>query len=141
MVDLDWLAQRIDYHRYQDCVHCGLCTASCPTYVETGNENDSPRGRIYLMRAVADGRLGLSPEVRTHLNLCLDCRACESACPSGVRYGQIIEPFKVAVTRATPKLFAGVSPGTSSVCMLSSPTVTAFPTLPDNRAPPRIGTV
>jgi glycolate oxidase iron-sulfur subunit len=101
-VDLDWLAQRIDYRLYQDCVHCGLCTASCPTYVETANENDSPRGRIYLMRAVADGRLGLSPEVRGHLDLCLDCRACESACPSGVQYGRIIEPFKVAVRRATP---------------------------------------
>jgi glycolate oxidase iron-sulfur subunit len=101
-VDLDWLARRIDYRLYQDCVHCGLCTASCPTYVETADENDSPRGRIYLMRAVADGRLGLSPEVRSHLDLCLDCRACESACPSGVKYGQIIEPFKVAVRRATP---------------------------------------
>ena len=51
-IDLDWLARKIDYRRYQDCIHCGLCTASCPTYVETGNENDSPRGRIYLMRAV-----------------------------------------------------------------------------------------
>ncbi len=102
-VDLDWLSQKIDYRRYQDCVHCGLCTASCPTYLETGNENDSPRGRIYLMRAVADGRLGFSPEVRGHLDLCLDCRACESACPSGVQYGKIIEPFKVAIERATPR--------------------------------------
>ncbi len=98
-VDLDWLARKIDYRLYQDCVHCGLCTASCPTYIETSNENDSPRGRIYLMRAVADGRLGMSPEVREHLELCLDCRACESACPSGVQYGKIIEPFKVAIQR------------------------------------------
>ncbi len=101
-VDLDWLSQRIDYRLYQDCVHCGLCTASCPTYVETSDENDSPRGRIYLMRAVADGRLGLSAQVRHHLDLCLDCRACESACPSGVQYGKIIEPFKVAIQTATP---------------------------------------
>jgi glycolate oxidase iron-sulfur subunit len=101
-VDLDWLAHRVEYRLYQDCVHCGLCTASCPTYVQTGNENDSPRGRIYLMRAVADGRLGLSRDVRGHLDLCLDCRACESACPSGVQYGKIIEPFKVAVAKATP---------------------------------------
>jgi glycolate oxidase iron-sulfur subunit len=101
-VDLDWLTRRVDYRLYQDCVHCGLCTASCPTYVETCNENDSPRGRIYLMRAVADGRLALSPEVRNHLGLCLDCRACESACPSGVQYGKIIEPFKVAIQRSTP---------------------------------------
>ncbi len=96
-VDLDWLSRKIDYRLYQQCVHCGLCTASCPTYVETANENDSPRGRIYLMRAVADGRLGLGEDVRRHLDLCLDCRACETACPSGVEYGKIIEPFKIAV--------------------------------------------
>lgn len=96
-IDLDWLARKIEYRRFQDCVHCGLCTASCPTYVETGDENDSPRGRIYLMRAVTDGRLAVSDEVRKHLDLCLDCRACESACPSGVQYGRLIEPFKVAL--------------------------------------------
>ncbi len=99
-VDLDWLSQKIEYRLYQECVHCGLCTASCPTYIETSNENNSPRGRIYLMRAVADGRLGLSNEVRLHLDLCLDCRACESACPSGVKYGRIIEPFKIAMQRS-----------------------------------------
>jgi len=87
----------IDYERFLDCVHCGLCTAACPTYVELGNENDSPRGRIYLMRAVTDGRLELTPEVKRHLELCLDCRACESACPSGVQYGKLIEPFRVAM--------------------------------------------
>ncbi len=87
----------IDYQRFLDCVHCGLCTAACPTYVELGNENDSPRGRIYLMRAVTDGRLELNHEVRRHLELCLDCRACETACPSGVHYGKLIEPFRVAM--------------------------------------------
>lgn len=87
----------IDYGLFLDCVHCGLCTAACPTYVETGNENDSPRGRIYLMRGVRDGRLELSSEVRRHLELCLDCRACETACPSGVQYGKLIEPFRVAM--------------------------------------------
>ncbi len=87
----------IDYRLFLDCVHCGLCTASCPTYVETGNENDGPRGRIYLMRGVTDGRLDLTPEVRRHLELCLDCRACETACPSGVQYGKLIEPFRVAM--------------------------------------------
>jgi glycolate oxidase iron-sulfur subunit len=89
----------IDYELFLDCVHCGLCTASCPTYVETGNENDSPRGRIYLMRSVTDGRLDLSHEVRRHLELCLDCRACETACPSGVQYGKLIEPFRIAMER------------------------------------------
>jgi glycolate oxidase iron-sulfur subunit len=100
----------INYERFLDCVHCGLCTASCPTYVVTGNENDSPRGRIYLMRAVTDGRLELNHEVRRHLELCLDCRACETACPSGVQYGQLIEPFRIGMertgdgaSRASPK--------------------------------------
>ncbi|MBW3596726.1 MAG: 4Fe-4S dicluster domain-containing protein [Planctomycetes bacterium] len=87
----------IDYDYFLDCVHCGLCTAACPTYVELGDENDSPRGRIYLMRAVTDGRLELTRDVRRHLELCLDCRACETACPSGVQYGKLIEPFRVAM--------------------------------------------
>lgn len=87
----------IDYRLFLDCVHCGLCTAACPTYVETGNENDGPRGRIYLMRGVTDERLELTHEVRRHLELCLDCRACETACPSGVQYGKLIEPFRVAM--------------------------------------------
>ena len=99
-IDLDWLSDKIPYRRYQECVHCGLCTASCPTYVETCDENDSPRGRIYLMRAVADGRLEMGPGVRKHLELCLDCRACESACPSGVQYGRMIEPFKIALQKS-----------------------------------------
>lgn len=85
----------IDYELFLDCVHCGLCTSACPTYVELGDENDSPRGRIYLMRAVTDGRIQLDDQVRGHLDLCLDCRACESACPSGVQYGKLIEPFRL----------------------------------------------
>jgi glycolate oxidase iron-sulfur subunit len=85
----------IDYEKFLDCVHCGLCTASCPTYLETGDENNSPRGRIYLMRAVTDGRLELTKSVKRHLDLCLDCRSCESACPSGVQYGRLIEPFRI----------------------------------------------
>lgn len=91
----------IDYELFLDCVHCGLCTASCPTYVETGNENDSPRGRIYLMRAVRDERLELNHEIRRHLELCLDCRACETACPSGVQYGKLIEPFRIDMEQPT----------------------------------------
>src|SRR5919198_3885369 len=89
----------IDYELFLDCVHCGLCTSACPTYVELGNEADSPRGRIYLMRAVTDGRLDLDADVRRHLDLCLDCRACESACPSGVQYGKLIEPFRIHMAK------------------------------------------
>src|SRR5262245_33786696 len=85
----------LDYELVLDCVHCGLCTASCPTYVETSNEADSPRGRIYLMRNVIDGTLTLDDDVKQHLDLCLNCRACETACPSGVQYGKLIEPFRV----------------------------------------------
>ena len=91
----------IEYDKFLDCVHCGLCTASCPTYLELGNENDSPRGRIYLMRAVTDERLPMTQEVQRHLELCLDCRACETACPSGVQYGRLIEPFRVAMEQQT----------------------------------------
>lgn len=87
----------LDYELLLDCVHCGLCTSACPTYVETGDENESPRGRIYLMRGVTDGKLQLNDRVRQHLELCLDCRACETACPSGVQYGKLIEPFRVAM--------------------------------------------
>jgi len=92
---LSVIGQSIPYDRFLDCIHCGLCTAACPTYVETGDENDGPRGRIYLMRAVVDGRLDLTDKVRHHLDLCLDCRSCETACPSGVQYGRLIEPFRV----------------------------------------------
>jgi Fe-S oxidoreductase len=87
-------APNIDYELVLDCVHCGLCTSACPTYVENGHEADSPRGRIYLMRNVIDGQLALDDTVKEHLDLCLNCRACETACPSGVQYGKLIEPFR-----------------------------------------------
>ncbi len=96
-------AAGIDYNLFLRCVHCGLCTSSCPTYTEVGDENDGPRGRIQLMQMVADGRAELSDRMRRHLELCLDCRSCETACPSGVHYGRLIEPFRLAVEQADPR--------------------------------------
>ena len=79
------------------CVHCGFCLQACPTYVNLQDENDSPRGRIVLMRALVEGTLGVDDDsVRTHIDRCLGCRACETACPSGVPYGHLLE-----ATRAT----------------------------------------
>ena len=83
--------QFLDETKALACVHCGLCLSSCPTYLETGNENDSPRGRIYIMRAMQSGQLDVSAAPVRHIDLCLGCRACETACPSGVQYGTLLE--------------------------------------------------
>ena len=81
------------------CVHCGFCLQACPTYVETGLETESPRGRIALMKAVMEKRVPLGPAVSKHWDLCIQCRACESACPSGVPYGRLIEATMAEVER------------------------------------------
>ncbi len=74
------------------CIHCGLCLEACPTYTITGDENDGPRGRLYLMRAVGEGRLrNDSRSFERHIDRCLGCRACEQVCPAGVEYGQLLE--------------------------------------------------
>ncbi len=83
------------------CVHCGLCLSSCPTYRETGLETSSPRGRIYLMKGVSEGRISLDSEVFQHqMSECLNCRACEAVCPSGVEYGAILEASRVQIEQA-----------------------------------------
>jgi glycolate oxidase iron-sulfur subunit len=88
-----------DYDLLFDCVHCGLCAEACPTYIVNRCEMDSPRGRIYLMKSLADGRIELDDDVARHLDLCLGCRGCETACPSGVHYGRLIEGARSFVER------------------------------------------
>ncbi|MFQ5380250.1 MAG: (Fe-S)-binding protein [Dehalococcoidia bacterium] len=79
------------------CVHCGLCVTACPTYLVTGLETESPRGRIALARGVADGRIPITGTVEQHWDRCLQCRACEVACPSAVPYGRIMEALRAQV--------------------------------------------
>jgi glycolate oxidase iron-sulfur subunit len=88
------------------CVHCGICLPQCPTYRVLGEEMDSPRGRIYLMRAAAEGRVGLTPTFVRHLDLCLGCRACETACPSGVPFGRLLEATRGQIERRGARPFS-----------------------------------
>ena len=91
------------------CIQCGYCLRSCPTYRELGAEMASPRGRIALMRAVAGGELEIGPWFREQMLLCLDCRACESACPSGVEYGRLVEGARaLAAERLGGRAFGSV---------------------------------
>jgi len=85
------------------CVHCGFCLPACPTYVNLHDENDSPRGRLLLMRRLLDGELPTSdPDVGAHMDRCLGCRACETACPSGVPYGALLEATRATLRQARP---------------------------------------
>jgi glycolate oxidase iron-sulfur subunit len=88
----------VDRKLIKQCVHCGLCLSVCPTYKILGSELDSPRGRVYQMRALQEGRITLdNPSFRLHIDRCLNCRACETACPSGVQYGQLLEATRAVL--------------------------------------------
>ena len=87
------------------CVHCGFCLPTCPSYLLLGQEMDSPRGRIYLMRAGLEDRVALGPSVVDHFDTCLGCMACETACPSGVRYAPLIEQTRATIERHHQRSF------------------------------------
>jgi len=92
-----------DWEGILDCVHCGICLPQCPTYRVLGEEMDSPRGRLYLMRAAAEGRLQLTDTFARHLDLCLGCRACETACPAGVPFGSLLEATRSQLVERGPR--------------------------------------
>jgi glycolate oxidase iron-sulfur subunit len=89
------------YDLIRQCIHCGFCLPTCPTYAVLGVEMDSPRGRIYQMQAVADGRLEISDDFIEHMYCCVGCRACETACPSGVQFGKLIEAAREQIQITT----------------------------------------
>src|SRR4029450_8974498 len=84
------------------CVHCGFCTATCPSYQVLGDDLDSPRGRIYLMKRALEGA-PVTEKTRLHLDRCLACRACETTCPSGVRYGRLVDIGRALVEGRTTR--------------------------------------
>jgi glycolate oxidase iron-sulfur subunit len=86
-----------------DCVHCGFCLPACPTYVLWGEEMDSPRGRIYMIKKAAEGEAPLDNRFRQHMDRCLGCMACMTACPSGVEYNRLIEPVRAQIERNLPR--------------------------------------
>ena len=101
-VGTDRLAQAVAHQedRLANCVHCGFCLPACPTYRRLGDEADSPRGRLYLMRAVVEGRIEAGSDAfQVHIDRCLGCRACEPVCPSGVEYGALLETARDTAAR------------------------------------------
>src|SRR6476619_3440441 len=89
--------------RISDCVHCGFCLPTCPTYTLWGEEMDSPRGRVYLMKLGKEGAVAFDDTYVQHFDACLGCMACVTACPSGVRYDQLIEQVRPQLERRVPR--------------------------------------
>src|SRR5688572_4504954 len=89
-----------DENKWADCVHCGMCLESCPTYLETGQEQHSPRGRVHLIKSVAEGKISVTEQFADPVFQCLDCRACTTACPADVDVGGLIEEARGQVRQA-----------------------------------------
>jgi glycolate oxidase iron-sulfur subunit len=103
------------YDLMRQCIHCGFCLPTCPTYAVLGTEMDSPRGRIYQMQAVAEGRLSLTADFIEHMYCCLGCRACETACPSGVQFGKLIEAAREEIQLDAAQHTDNITLSTSSL--------------------------
>ena len=99
------LMEALRYDDIVNCMRCGFCLTACPTYKLTGHEPKSPRGRIALARAAAEGQLSLA-DIAGPLDQCIGCRACETACPAGVQYGQILEAARTTITKQKPQSFS-----------------------------------
>ena len=97
---MESLLKSLDYSVVQQCMHCGMCLPTCPTYVETKRERNSPRGRISLMRAIADGELEATGEFAGEMYYCLGCLACQTACPAGVNYAELFETARAEIERS-----------------------------------------
>ena len=93
----------IDKSLLDACIHCGLCLPACPTYDAGGNELDSPRGRIAIVRGLAEAKVEDMSVAAEHLDRCIGCRACEPACPSGVKYGKILEQGREELLAKFPR--------------------------------------
>ena len=104
----------------EDCVHCGFCLPACPTYVLWGEEMDSPRGRIYMMKKSAQGEAPLDKSFGLHMDNCLGCMACMTACPSGVQYNKLIEDTRAQVERNIPRTDRRQALPQTSLCNLPS---------------------
>ena len=124
------------YRALDPCVHCGFCLPACPTYLATGDENDSPRGRIVLMKALENGELApTDPAVRQHLDACLGCRGCEPACPSGVGYGRGIETARRPLATFSSVRFSGSLPVIRAVAVAHASAVDPAEGESTSRAP------
>lgn len=93
---------QFDYDRILDCIHCGLCLTQCPSYVVLGTEMDSPRGRVFMIKSASDGRIDVTRTFKKHFDLCLACRGCETACPSGVVYHTLLETAQHLISEKAP---------------------------------------